>query len=72
MPTMACIDCGHFFADADSWQGMLVKMVEHCFEAHHDVIASHLSHPRGAWMERFMNAYNEAEAADDSSIHLRQ
>ena len=67
MPTMACIDCDEFVAEADSWQAMLVEMVKHYFEAHHDIIAGHRDHPKGAWMERFMAAYREAEAADEPS-----
>ncbi len=61
MPTMACIDCGAVLIEAPSWQAMLVKMMPHYLEAHHDVISGHSHHPKGAWMERFMAAYEAAE-----------
>lgn len=65
MPTMACIDCGAVHVEAASWQAMLVKMMPHYFEAHHDIIAGHRDHPKGAWMERFMAAFDAATASDD-------
>ena len=64
MPRMACIDCGAFVAEAESWQTMLVKMVQHHLEDHHDIISGHTDRPAGAWMERFMVAYRASEDAD--------
>lgn len=60
MPTMACIDCGAVHVEAASWQTMLVSMMSHYFDVHHDIIAGHRDHPSGAWMERFMAAFDEA------------
>ena len=60
MPRMACIDCGAVHVDAPSWQTMLVNMMPHYFEVHHDIIAGHRDHPNGAWMKRFMAAFEEA------------
>ena len=67
MPRMACIDCGEFEVEAESWQAMLVKMVQHHLEAHHDVISGHTDRPQGAWMERFMLAYRASENRDTQS-----
>ena len=44
MPTMACIDCDEFVAEADSWQAMLVEMMKHYFEAHHDIPSPYQVH----------------------------
>ena len=65
MPRMACIDCGIVHVEASSWQAMLVKMMPHYFEDHHDVIAGHRDHPKGAWMERFMTAFDAAAASSE-------
>ncbi|MEC8632624.1 MAG: hypothetical protein VXY10_04205 [Candidatus Thermoplasmatota archaeon] len=65
MPTMACIDCGAVHVEAASWQAMLVKMMPHYFEAHHDIIAGHRDQPKGAWMERFMLAFDAATASNE-------
>ena len=55
------MDCGAFVVDAESWQAMLVKMMPHYFEAHHDIVSGHTEQPEGAWMERFMCAYKAVE-----------
>ncbi|MGB0312861.1 MAG: hypothetical protein ACPGDD_03120 [Poseidonia sp.] len=65
MPRMACIDCGVVQVEASSWQAMLVKMMPHYFEAHHDIIAGHRDQPKGAWMERFMLAFDAATASNE-------
>ena len=62
MPTMACIDCGNVVFEGDTWQAMLVKMMPHYLEVHHDVIAGETELPREEWMARFMEAYRSAEA----------
>ena len=48
--------------EADTWQAMLVKMMPHYLEVHHDVIAGETELPREEWMARFMEAYRSAEA----------
>jgi len=62
MVTMACMDCGAVVFQAETLRGMLVAMMPHYFEAHHDVIESHLTLPREAWMKRFTAAYEASEA----------
>lgn len=65
MPRMACIDCGAVHVEAASWQAMLVLMMPHYFEAHHDIIEGHRDHSKGAWMERFMAAFDAAVASNE-------
>ena len=57
MVTMACIDCGAVQFQADSLRDMLVAMMPHYFEAHHEVIQSHTMNPREAWMNRLRAAF---------------
>ena len=68
MPTMACIDCGDVVFEADTWQAMLVKMMPHYLEAHHDVIAGETELPREEWMGRFMVAYRAAEERQSKAV----
>ncbi len=68
MPTMACIDCGAVEFEADSWQAMLVKMMPHYLECHHDVISGETETPRKGWMARFMDAYRVAEERQKNQV----
>ena len=68
MPTMACIDCGAVQFEAGTWQAMLVKMMPHYLEAHHDVISGQTEQPREDWMARFMEAYRAAERRQNGPV----
>ena len=57
MVKMACMDCGAFVVEAESLQAMLVAMMPHYFEAHHEVISAHATAAGSTWMVRFTNAY---------------
>ena len=65
---MACIDCAAVVFEADTWQAMLVKMMPHYLEAHHDVISGETQLPREDLMARFMEAYRAAEERQTKAI----
>lgn len=60
MPRMVCMDCGAVAYEASSLHAMLVKMMPHYLDTHHDVISGHTEEPRETWMARFTAAYEHA------------
>lgn len=67
MPRMVCIDCGAVEYEASSLHSMLVKMMPHYLDRHHDVISGEATEPRETWMDRFSLAY---KAAEEQDIHF--